>query len=111
MTKNRITIWRMPEEFEVIDTKIKELGKSDLNCFLRGEIRKLEKTFRNCPLCITHAKGGDKIQKFHYIEQSSYEALSTISDLMDKPISSIIDDFIISPLLRPNTYGATGNGS
>src|ERR1700722_2968743 len=102
MIKQRIKIRRTPTEFILINEKIKLLGKKDLNYFLRCEIRKLTKKYYDDPESITRADGNNKINKVHYVDEGDYNVLVEISGKMKKPVSAIIDDFFISPLLLPD---------
>lgn len=98
--QNRIKITRTSGEFILIDETVKASGKPDMNTYLRFEIRKLTKQFNICPECVI-AASGEKIEKVHYVPKEEYAVLLKISDIMKKPISSIIDDFFICPLLAP----------
>lgn len=101
MTKGRIKIRRTIGEFEMIDYRLEEMKKGDLTNYLRCSIRNLVKTFKDCPDCITSAYG-EKIEIAHRIDnEDSHKILKQISFIMGKPISSIIDDFFIAPLLLP----------
>ncbi len=100
MKNKRIKIHRTEGEFIALDRIVKELGKPDLNTYLRSEIYKLEKEIKRCPECVTEAKGGVKQDRVHYISDDTYAVLLSISRRMQKPIASIIDDFIINPLLQ-----------
>ncbi len=98
--KKRIKIYRTEGEFEEMNLKIKSSGKTDLNYYLRSEIYKLERNFEKSPTTLT-AASGEKVYKVHYIEEKSYQILLKLSIIMKKPISSIVDELIISPLLTP----------
>lgn len=100
MESKRIKIYRTETEFEALDKRVKELGKPDLNSYLRSEIYKLEKEIKRCPNCITEAKGGEKKERVHYIPDDTYATLLIISRRMNKHVATIIDDFIIAPLLQ-----------
>src|SRR5450432_3836122 len=101
MKNKRIKIHRTKGEFKAIDKRVKELGKEDLNSYLRSEIYKLEKEINRCPECITQGTGDEKKpERVHYVSEETYAALLKISRRMKKPVASIIDDFIITPLLQ-----------
>lgn len=100
--RKKIKIRRTKTEFVIIDKKVKELGKTDLSSFLRGEIYKLEKKFYHSPDLITRGDGCKKMERVHYIDEDTYNVLHKISLRMRKPVSSIIDDFFITPLLLPD---------
>lgn len=99
--QKRIKIFRTEGEFKFLESKVKELGKTDWHFYLRCELHKLQKKFNECPSCITPAEGGEKIEKVHYVSDDTYAMLQELATLMDKTPSVIVDEFIIMPLLRP----------
>lgn len=101
MTPRRIKLYRTAAEWEIIRDRIKETGKSELNAYIRSEINKIMIKYNECPLCVTPAKGNKK-QKVYCINPEAYEMFQEISKKMGKPVASIIDDFIIAPLLIPS---------
>lgn len=104
MRNKRIKIRKTEGEFSAIDRRVRELGKPDLNAYLRSEIYKLEKEIDRCPECITEGTGDEKKkERAHYISIETYAQLLKLKRRMRKPISSIIDDFIILPLLTGKT--------
>lgn len=96
----RVVISRTEGEWEEIDRRLKDLGKSNLNSYLRCEISKLQKRFEECPSCITPAHG-KQIIKQHRVSDAVYDDLCQLSKIMNQPISSMIEDFFIVPLLLP----------
>jgi hypothetical protein len=100
MSPKRVKLYRTPTEWRIIESKIKESGKSDFNSFMRSEINKLTSKYSECPLCVTVAEG-DKTERACPLTDPSYDILKEIAIKMQKPIASIIDDFIIAPLLMP----------
>ena len=86
----------------MIDSKIKELsnGRLDYSTFLHGRMRKLITTFNDCPDCITVAEG-DKKSRANRVSDDVYEKLTLISLKMKIDESTVIDRFIIQPLLLP----------
>lgn len=102
MSKQRVKITRTVAEFVFINDKIKLLGKKNFNYFLRCEIRKLTKKYFEDPESITKADGNEKVHKVHYVDEADYNVLVELSWKMKKPVSAIIDDFFITPLLLPD---------
>jgi hypothetical protein len=100
MSPKRVKLYRTPGEWRIIEAKMKEAGKSDFGSFMRSEINKITSKYAECPLCVTVAEG-DKTEKACPLTDLSYDVLKEISTRMQKPIASIIDDFIIAPLLMP----------
>lgn len=102
LSYSRVTITRTEGEWQEIEKRIKELGKSDVNGYLRGEIHKLQKLFQQCPLCVTPAYG-KPITKQHCVSKEIYGHLSELAKLMNRPVNSVIEDLFIVPLLLPET--------
>lgn len=73
-------------------------ASGDINSFLRREIEKLRKKFKECPKCVTMADG-DKEEKVHYLADESYNFLIAVSKIMKKPPATVVDELIINPLL------------
>lgn len=107
-----IYLSRTQGEWDAIDAAIKKMGRKNLNKFIRSEVSKLGNAYVECPNCITKASG-EKKEKRPKIPMESYERLEKIAERMDIHVSTVVDLFIISPLLKPDTstQGATGNGS
>lgn len=99
-TYKRVTITRTPGEWEEVDRRVRELGKKDINSYLRSELHRLNRQFKECPSCITPAFG-DPQPKQHCVPDDVYEQLILLSRIMKRPIASIVDDFFIVPLLLP----------
>lgn len=91
----RIRIQRTEGEWEEI---ISLIGSPDLNRYLQKEIEKLRKKFTECRECVTCA-AGDKIEKCHYTKDESYDFLNEVARIMKKPVSTVVDELIINPLL------------
>lgn len=92
---NRIRIQRTEGEWEEVFSQI---GSPDLNRYLQKEIEKLRKKFTECKECVTYAEGA-KIEKCHYTKDDSYEFLNEVAKIMKKPVSTVVDELIINPLL------------
>jgi len=97
----KITIRRTVGEFELIDLRLEEMRRGKLTAYLRTQTRKLATEYKRCPGCITPAWGNKSEKNFFIDNQQTYKALQDISFIMQKPISSIVDDFFITPLLAP----------
>jgi hypothetical protein len=95
-----LVIQKTESEWSLILSKIEALGKKDLNGYVRSEVRKLTAEYERCPTAITCANGGSKKSRRPYIHEDSHKILQELSKKMKKPISSIVDEFIILPLLK-----------
>ena len=101
-SKPRIKISRTEKEIIALEFIVMGRYNIDLKTYLRREIRKLTSAFIESPNKITAASGGNKKSIIHYFEGTEqHDVLKQLSFLMEKPISSIIDDFFIVPLLVP----------
>jgi hypothetical protein len=100
MATKRVKLLRTATEWELIEKKISESGKSNFNAFMRSEINRIKLKYEECKLCVTPAEG-DRIQKEHFLDEETYKMFEEISKRMRKPVASVINDFIIAPLLRP----------
>jgi hypothetical protein len=98
MPLKRIYLWRTEGEWEVLEAKIKELGKTSFSSYLRSEIPKLQAILNECPDCITPAKGERK-EKIISITEESFNTIKEISEKMHTGMASVIDEFLITPLL------------
>jgi hypothetical protein len=94
-----INISRTEGEWEYIQKKVRQLGKTTLNSYIIAEIHRLKTEFEDCRECITPASGR-KITKRPEVHISALNDLIEISVLMDKPISAVINELIIVPLLQ-----------
>lgn len=91
----KIQISRTEGEWEEI---INRSPHNDINRFFKKNIEKLKRRYDECPKCITVAKG-IKVRKTHHIDKETHEFLLHISKIMKKPISTIVDELIINPIL------------
>lgn len=94
----RAIIVRTEGEWKAIEQRI---NKSDLNSYLRCELSKLNTKYKECPGCVTHADGELK-RKEYLIAADVYQTLELLSIQMKRPISTIIDNLLINPLLLPD---------
>jgi hypothetical protein len=100
MSTRRVKLSRTVEEWELIEQRISESGKANFNAFMRSEINRIKIKYAECRLCVSPAEGKRK-QKEHFLDEETYQMFQEIASRMQKPVASVIDDFIISPLLRP----------
>jgi len=78
------------------------MDKGNLSNYLRSKIFLLNQKFEECPGCITPASGPKK--KIQYrIPDHLYPTLLKLSEKMGRPISCIIEDIFIVPLIQPET--------
>jgi hypothetical protein len=98
-TVKSVSLSRTKGEWDYILSKVSERGKKNLSAYILSEINKLKNDFNDCPCCVTPASG-IKIEKRPYISVNALAELEPLSIKMNKPISSIIDEFIIAPLLQ-----------
>lgn len=97
MASKRIFISKTEAEWEIIDIRLKEMNKSDLSNYLRSGILKLKEELEkrsNCPR-------KSIIERQPSIPTDMYDDLYRISIAINKPIASIVNDYLITPLLHP----------
>lgn len=97
----QISIFRTSGEWDIILSKIAEMGKKDFNSFVRAEIRRLIAAYDKCPKCVSNA-GGEKILKRPDIPVEHHKKLQALARKMGTPVSSVVDMFVIAPLLKPD---------
>lgn len=97
--KPRITISKTPKEWEYIELKLKEVSKNDIHSYLNNEIQKITNRFIADPDSLPMSLGGKSIQ--FTINPYTYMVMNEISKKMEKSIHSIIEEFIILPLILP----------
>lgn len=93
----KVKLYRTRAEWEVVKNK---MTKKSLTSFIRCEIKKIAEKHNECPNCVTPAEG-EKIEKKFEIDAETYAIFEEIAKKMRKPVASVIDDFIIVPLLIP----------
>lgn len=98
----RLVFTRTEGEWAEINKRIEEMDIGSLNNYLRSKIFLLNQKFNECPNCVTPASGAKK--KIQYrIPDHLYPPLLALSEKMGRPISCIIEDIFIVPLLLPET--------
>lgn len=102
---NKIRICRTVGEIEYIKSLISESGKEvDIRSYLTREIGKLVRTFNKCPDCVTPAFGDRIVLEYFVNDIEKYQTLQQISFLLNRSVSSMVDDFFIAPLLKPQLW-------
>lgn len=95
-TIKAISITRTEEEWRIIDDKLICLGKKDLSIYIRCEIYKLKNKIN------TNGEIARRIEKRPYLPIESINELQKLSLQMKMPVGAIINQLIISPLLKPD---------
>lgn len=97
MASKRIFISKTKSEWEIIDSRLKEMNKSDLSNYLRSGILKLKGELEKRSNC----NKTTRIERQPSIPTEMYDDLRKISIAINKPVASIINDYLITPLLHP----------
>lgn len=97
--KPRITIYKTPTEWENIECRLKQVSKNDIHGYVNNEIQKITSRFISNPENTPNSLGEKNIQ--FVIHPSTYMVLKEISKKIDRPIHSIIEEFVLLPLLLP----------
>lgn len=100
----RIHLVKTDRDWEVIEARIAELGKCDLNTFLRGQIYKLRKEFEKNPTkfnrVVPRKVPVRKKSYRHWIsDPDDQKDLEVMAQKMKMSVSELIDQKIIAPLL------------
>ena len=103
--RKKLHIKRTKGEWALIEKKLKKMGKPGLHQYLHSEVHKLNRLYKECPQCVSAGDGQKQIVR-HQIPEPIYEMLAELSIKMHKPISNIIDDLLITPLLLPDRDSA-----
>jgi hypothetical protein len=96
----QIYILRTEGEWELAEKHVIEHHYGDLHSYLRREISRLKNKYQECDVCVSAAMGSVKRLR-HNIPIEIYDALQPLAERMHKPISTIIDHMLITPLLFP----------
>lgn len=95
-----LSVSKTPGEWSLIEKKVAESGKKNLSCYIRGEAIKIKNAFKNDPSSITTAFG-ERIEKRPSLHTPIYEEMNAIAKIMKVPVSTLVDRFIIDPILVP----------
>lgn len=98
----KLYISRTKKEWETIEQKLSQIGKSDLASFINRKVYQLEKEYKKCPQCVCEIVEDRKQKK---ISVSYPKVLQKISVKTGKPISTVLDRLIIEPLLLGDYTG------
>jgi len=93
----RIFITRTQKEWELIELRLSQINRSNMNAFINSRICGLEKEYADCPQNIYF--GGNKITKRFYIPPQTFEILSKLNEITGTHESAIVNKLIIEPLL------------
>lgn len=96
----KIRLKRTQGEWELLEKKLKEKN-TDFHSYLRNESSRLRNLFKECQPCVTQASG-IKTYKRHNIPTDIYNDFVEIAVRMQKDVATVIDEFLISPMLRPD---------
>lgn len=95
----QVKIIRTQGEWTAIDKKIKDMGIRNIRTHIKYQTIRLAKQFDECENCITKANGS-KHRKTFYFDEYCMKFLELVALKMKKPLSSVVDDLIINPLLN-----------
>lgn len=96
----RIKISRTEGEWKLVDRMIPDFSENGWSVFWKKHIADLRESYRKCPQCITEAFG-EKQTRSVELTEGQYAVLKDIADKMKKPITSVLDELILSIVLRP----------
>ena len=97
--KSRISIYRTPREWKIIDDKIAELKRANFNSYLRGKIHTLVKEYKR-----SHKEICEAVQKTEprreYVDHDDLKIIELISLKTGMSIAEIVNQIIIDPLIH-----------
>lgn len=94
--RTRIIPSRTKKEWDEID-KISE--GTEWSIFWRRQINILREEYRQCPNCVIKASG-QKYRRSIEISEGQYDFLKSLAKQMKKPIASVVNELLISPIIR-----------
>lgn len=100
--KFRVRVTKTASEMDLIKQSLQAMGKPDFDKYLRLEANNLLKKFEENPDLIPDNYNDTTIRKEIRLHESTYEELLKISEKIKKPVSTIIDEFLIIPLHTKN---------
>lgn len=104
--KSRVTISKTPTEWRMIDDKLAQLRRANLNSYLRGKISLLCKDYRRSHQQVCQSL--ERLEKkCEYIDRDDLKVLELISVKTGMPIAQIINQLILNPLLRTDDDKST----
>lgn len=95
--KPRITLSKTPKEWENIASRLKEISNKDIHGYVNREIQKITNRYISNPSDVPISSGEKNIQ--FTVHPHTYMVLKEISNKMDMPLHSIIEEFVILPLM------------
>lgn len=101
----RISILKTEGEWHYISQMLADDKNCDLHSYLHREISRLSTKYVECEVCITKADGVLKSYR-HNIPTHIYMKLLPLAQKMGKPVATIINDLLITPLLLPDRDAA-----
>lgn len=97
----RITIERTIGEWEQINKRLKEMNRLNVKLYILGKATNLADNFRKDPASLFYKDAEKRAEQIH-VSSETYETLRILSRQIKRPVSSIIDDLFIAPLLSAN---------
>lgn len=93
----RISLQRTEGEWQKIEQILKDKG-IDWHSYIRRESSRLVNEHKACDVCVSPAEG-EIDRRRHNIPIPMYEELSLLAARMGKDVGTVIDEFLLTPLL------------
>lgn len=93
----RISLQRTKGEWDQIEKVLKEKGV-DWHSYVRRESSRLVNDHKACDVCVSPAEGNIDRRR-HNLPNEMYEELSKLAMRMGKDVGTVIDEFLLTPLL------------
>ncbi len=95
----RIYITKSKKEWEVIEQRLKEIGRKEISTYVSSRASLLAKEYAVCPSCVCEGVK-NKIQRSYYLLPEDYDAISEIAGIVGVSESHLIERLIIEPLIH-----------
>lgn len=99
MTNPRLQIRKTEIEWERLSVILKPTKHENPKSYIVSECRNLSRIYNQSPENVMKMFGGEMQKRVFCLDDETTKCLQKISRSTGKPISSIIDDLFISPLL------------
>jgi hypothetical protein len=94
----RLTFRYTQREWDLIEKRIKERGKQNLNSFLRSNIHRIGEMTDDCPKCVENCTI-PTVRKTYAMPSELYEMAAKISAPLSLTVAELVEKVIIQPLL------------
>lgn len=95
---------RTQGEWKAVEKRLQD-KKATFHSYLTRKISGLVNEFKRCGECVSPANG-EMIRRRHNIPVETFEKLEELASLMGKDVGTIVDEFVIGPMLQQDKDAA-----